>query len=135
MNYIFTDIDGVLNPSWSKKWNKKSVQIYNRICTDFNLIPILSSTWRTNHTLKQMNDIFEQQGVIHKIKDFTPFLPNEDRGVEIDEWLRNNDWNKYVIIDDSVSGITPYCSNIVKCRGWIGITEEEYDEVKRLMLI
>jgi hypothetical protein len=127
--YIFTDIDGVLNPTWKRQWSRKSVGIYNRICKDFELVPILSSTWRTNHTLQQMNAIFAEQGITAKIKDFTPNL-GDYRGIEIDEWLRENSWTKYVVIDDDVKNITPYVSNVIKVRGWIGLEEEHYEEVK-----
>lgn len=43
-NFIFTDIDSVLNPKFKKKWNKKSIDIYNKICQDFNLITVITST-------------------------------------------------------------------------------------------
>lgn len=42
--FIFTDIDGVLNPKFSKKWDKKCINIYNRICVDFKLLPVITST-------------------------------------------------------------------------------------------
>lgn len=130
--YIFTDIDGVLNVQWKKQWSKKSIDIYNRMCKDFNLVPILSSTWRTNHTLEQMNNIFKEQGIITQIHDFTPVL-NDYRGIEIEQYLRENQWSKYVVIDDSTRDITPYVSNVVKVRGWIGLEEEHYEEVKLIM--
>jgi len=39
--------------------------------------------------------------------------------------------DKWVVIDDNVSGITPFVSNVVKCRGWLGLTWDEYDEIKK----
>ena len=56
MNIIFTDIDGVLNPNWSNIWNKKCVAIYNKICKEFNLIPVITSTWRMNYTFEKLQD-------------------------------------------------------------------------------
>jgi hypothetical protein len=38
-----------------------------------------------------------------------------------------------MLIDDNISGITPYAGNVVKCRGWLGLTEEEYLEIKRTL--
>lgn len=133
MNIIFTDIDGVLNPSYSKSWSKNGIAIYNRICNDFNLIPVISSTWRRNHTLEQLQSIFYEQGINQNILDVTPDL-EDYRGIEIDQWLRENSWNKFVVIDDDTKQITPYVSNVVKVRGWIGLEEEHYDQIKRIMV-
>jgi len=41
--------------------------------------------------------------------------------------------DKWVVIDDNVSGITPFVSNVVKCRGWLGLTWDEYDEIKKIL--
>src|SRR3972149_11589050 len=111
-NFIFTGIDGVLNPHWKKKWSKNSVGIYNRMCADFDLMPVISSTWRANHTIPQLQAIFVEQGITAKIYDYTPVL-NEDRGLDIDHWLRENNWSKYVVIDDAIRNITPYVLNVV----------------------
>ena len=41
---IFTDLDGVLNPHWKTKWSKSSIQIYNQICQEYDLKPVITST-------------------------------------------------------------------------------------------
>lgn len=46
MNVIFTDIDGVLFNLTSPKWNKTAIYWYNRLCSEFNLKAVISSTWR-----------------------------------------------------------------------------------------
>ena len=53
--------------------------------------------------------------------------------IEIELWLRENQCDNWIVIDDNISGITPYVSNVVKCRGWMGLTEEEYEEIKRIL--
>jgi hypothetical protein len=135
MNVIFTDIDGVFNLAVSSKknWNYSSIEIYNRICEEFDLKPVITSTWRTNHTIKELQRIFDYWGIDTPIYDYTPILYSEPRGIEIDTWLRENPCNKWVVIDDNVSGITPFVSNVVKCRGWLGLTEDEYFEIKRIL--
>ena len=79
---IFTDIDGVLNPHWRKKWNKKSIDIYNRICKEYNLKPVITSTWRLNHTMKELQDIFTTQGIDIPIYDYTKHIDQSDRGLD-----------------------------------------------------
>ena len=135
MNVIFTDIDGVFNLAVSSKknWNYRSIEIYNRICEEFDLKPVITSTWRTNHTIKELQRVFDYWGIDTPIYDYTPILYSEPRGIEIDTWLRENPCDKWVVIDDNVSGITPFVSNVVKCRGWLGLTEDEYVEIKKIL--
>ena len=135
MNVIFTDIDGVFNLAVSSKknWNYSSIEIYNRICEEFDLKPVITSTWRTKHTIKELQRVFEYWGIEPEIYDYTPILYSEPRGIEIDVWLRENPCDKWVVIDDNVSGITPFVSNVVKCRGWLGLTEDEYFEIKKIL--
>ena len=135
MNVIFTDIDGVFNLAVSSKknWNYSSIEIYNRICEEFDLKPVITSTWRTNHTIKELQRVFDYWGIDTPIYDYTPILYSEPRGIEIDTWLRENPCDKWVVIDDNVSGITPFVSNVVKCRGWLGLTEDEYVEIKKIL--
>lgn len=131
-NFIFTDIDGVLNPKFNKNWNKKSIDIYNRICLDFNLIPVITSTWRIRYTIDELQIIFINQGILTKIHDYTPIL-NNDRGLEIKQYLDNNNYDKYVVIDDKISDIIPYVNNIIHVKGYIGLTEEHYIKINEII--
>lgn len=134
MNFIFTDIDGVLNTINRNEWNKKSIHFYNLLCKEFDLKPVITSTWRLNHTKKDLQRIFTEQGIHPDIYDFTPILPGEYRGEEIEMWLRNNTYSKFIILDDNTRDIDPIgLPNIVKCRGWIGFSEEEYNLAKKLL--
>jgi hypothetical protein len=136
MNYIFTDIDGVLNTINRTKWNQYSIELYNKVCLEFDLKPVISSTWRTNHSINQLQTIFIQNGLEVEIYDYTPFL-NEPRGLEIESWLHKNlnpIEDKWVVLDDSVRDITPYLNNVVKCRGWLGFTEDEYELVRKFFI-
>jgi hypothetical protein len=134
MRVIFTDIDGVLNPHWRKKWSKSAIILYNKICKEFDLRVVITSTWRTNHTIEQLQKIFTEQGIEIPIYDYTPHLDQEDRGLEIRQWLMENvDCIDWVIIDDKTSDIEPHVKNVVKCRSWIGLTKDEYEEIKKIL--
>lgn len=141
MRVIFTDIDGVLNPHWKTKWSKSAIDIYNKICKEYDLKPVITSTWRLNHTKQQLQEIFINQGIEAEIYDYTQLpvlLPNglylsKERGVEIKEWLESNIVSDWVIIDDKTSDIDPYVSNVIKCRSWVGLSESEYLEIKKLL--
>jgi len=133
MNIVFTDIDGVVNPHWKKKWCPKAVAVYCRICKDFNLKPVITSTWRLAHTKEELQKIFLEQGIDIEILDFTPHIDQADRGVEIKAWLESNKCDSYVVLDDKTSDIVGYVDNVVKTRSWIGLTSEEYDEVAKIL--
>jgi hypothetical protein len=133
MRVIFTDLDGVLNPHWKKNWSKSAVLIYNQICHEYDLKPVISSTWRINHTKEQLQNIFDEQGIEVEIYDYTPHLEQQNRGLEIKEWLKNNKVDNYVVIDDIVHNITPYVDNVIKVRSWVGLTTEEYIEMKKIL--
>jgi hypothetical protein len=137
MKYIFTDIDGVLNPHWKKNWCEKSILIYNRICRDFDLKPVITSTWRINHSKEDLQEIFYDQGIEAEIYDFTPNLSTNlykvDRGLEIRAWIDNNIVDNFVILDDVVHNITPHINNVIRIRNWVGLTEDEYHEIKNIL--
>lgn len=135
MNIVFTDIDGVLNTTSRTQWNKTSIELYNKLCQEFDLKPVISSTWRLNHTKEQLQKIFYEQGVNVEIYDYTDSFPGEGRGREIEDWIFNNSHKKFIILDDSVRDILTWgLPNVVKCRGWIGFSQEEYDLARIYLL-
>ena len=129
---IFTDIDGVLNPHWRKEWSKSSILIFNQLCEEYDLKVIISSTWREKHTKEELQKIFEEQGITSEIYDYTP-VRGTDRGLEIKEWLEKNPVDNWVIIDDITRNIEPHIGNVVKIRNWVGLTVEDYLEIKRIL--
>lgn len=133
MNIIFTDIDGVLNPHWRKKWDKTAIKIYNQLCREFNLLPVITSTWRINHSKEELQVIFDQQGIETPIYDYTPNLDMVERGLEIKAWLDVNTCDNYVVIDDRIHDIVEYVNNVVKCRSWLGLSKDEYLEIKNIL--
>ena len=37
--------------------------------------------------------------------------------MEIKQWLKDNKFDKYIIIDDKISDILPYFNNVIHCKG------------------
>jgi len=114
MRIIFTDIYGVLNPHLKIKLSKIAIDQYNKVCKDFDLTPVVTSTWRLNHTIEELQEIFTKQGITTPIYDFTPHIDQADRGIEIKEWLRNNSVANFVIIDDKTSDIERHINIVVQ---------------------
>jgi len=137
--YIFTDIDGVLNTisktNSGRSFCPLSATFYDELCQEFNLKPVITSTWRTKLSIKELQRVFLYEGITTDIYDFTPIITSEGRGGEIENWLQNNQWDDYIILDDNTRDIESYgLKNIVKCRGWIGFRKEEYEICRNILL-
>lgn len=131
--YIFTDIDGVLNTVTRNDWSSVSCGLYDDLCQEFGLLPVITSTWRIKNSTKQLQRIFDYQGITAEIHGVTPVL-NDGRGLEIQEFLRENPCDGYIILDDNVRDIESVgLENVVKCRSWLGFTSEEYEICREIL--
>jgi len=135
MNVIFTDIDGVFNTINRNQWSSLSVALYDDLCQEFNLKPVITSTWRTKLSIKDLQRVFLYEGITTTIYDYTPIIVSEGRGGEIENWLQSNQYDNYIILDDNTRDIESYgLKNIVKCRGWVGFGKEEYEICRNILL-
>jgi sensor histidine kinase YesM len=133
--FIFTDIDGVLNTNYKDEWNKPSIELYNRLCIEYNLKPVITSMWRISHTITELQEVFNKYGIVKPIYDYTPVFAGEGRGAEIEDWLRNNSYDGFIILDDNVRDIEEFgLPNIIKCRSWVGFSQEDYDKARGILL-
>ena len=116
MKVLFLDIDGVVLPfnvngKTRDDFDKKSVKVLNRIIEKTDCEIVVSSDWRNHCTLKQLENIFEYNGVIKKPIDITPNSIKYDmegldvgRVDEIKMWLDDNkekhNIEEYCAVDD-----------------------------------
>lgn len=132
MRIIFTDIDGVLQINNPKKWNKKCCKLYNDICKELKLKAVVTSTWRVRYSIKELQNIFIQQGIDIEIVGVTEVLGIE-RGEEIYEYIKSNSISEYVVIDDNIRDIVPFVNNVVAIeKSFIGLTEENCKQIKKI---
>ena len=133
MNVIFTDIDGVLQINNPKKWNKKCCKLYSDICNELDLKAVITSTWRVQYKLRELQEIFYSQGIDVEIVGTTDVLGIE-RGEEIAMWLSDNMISNYVVIDDNVKDILPFVNNVVTIKkSYEGITEDNINEIRNIV--
>lgn len=133
MNVIFTDIDGVLQINNPKKWNKKCCKLYSDICNELDLKAVITSTWRVQYKLRELQEIFYSQGIDVEIVGTTDVLGIE-RGEEIAMWLSDNMISNYVVIDDNVKDILPFVNNVVAIKkSYVGITEDNINEIRNIV--
>ena len=110
-----------------KELQSKSVAYFNTIVYTLKGKAVISSTWRSQFTIGELQDIFDKQGVIVEIIDYTPVINQADRGHEISTWLDDNEYEgQYLIIDDKIKDIEGYFSDcfIINCVDNLGVTEE-----------
>lgn len=93
---------------------------------------VISSTWRFSG-LQIMKDLWKDRNLPGEIIDITPTTQNEelinlyaepsaDRGYEIQEWLDNNKYDSYCIVDDDSDMLGH--QNFVQTNPKIGLTSK-----------
>lgn len=113
MKIIFLDIDGVMVTSRHMLQSKKyfghefdpaCVRSLQEILERTEAKIVVSSSWREGRTLKQLQSIFEING-IKNVVGMTPIIEGAIRGKEIKEYLNQIlniglEVDRFVIIDD-----------------------------------
>lgn len=105
MKIIFLDIDGVICVNWMEfvdefghGFHKDYVDNLAEIINSTGAKIVMSSTWR-KAGLNEMKRMWEMRDLPGELIDVTPVLWTK-RGEEIEEYLRENPCDKYVILDD-----------------------------------
>lgn len=162
MKVLFLDIDGVLNSEryyHSDEWknisskinngeqkysphfliDKKSIEVLNNLIKSMpDLSIIISSTWKRYGRYEQTKEYLIQNGFRFEsqIIDCTPELNSLKycRGDEIQLWLNKHlDVSNYCIIDDDNDMLSTQLENFVQINSEVGLTEEDCEEIKRIL--
>lgn len=133
---MFLDVDGVLitdkirGEDRNNKWgvdifDPQNVTILNEILVETDADIILSSDWKYDHSLIELQEMFIFNKVIKYPVSITPMFKTDamklegNRAGEIQEWLdkpnRNYKIDKFVIIDD-YDLREQFPNNFVYCR-------------------
>jgi hypothetical protein len=102
---ILLDIDGVLNvnfPShdeYGRCFHPNFVDNLKYIIDETGAKIVISSTWRFSG-LVIMKEMWEKRNLPGEIIDITPHIDICKRGEEIEYWLKNNEVDSFVIVDD-----------------------------------
>ena len=149
---IFLDFDGVVETIyWDKKEdgsftlnshklghnelnNKQAIGWLNELYSHIPYDVVISSTWRISMSLEQLQDLLINSGFNPNIKviGITPIL-HQQRGLEIQEWIDENNFNgKFIIIDDD-SDMCHLLPLLVRCDCQLGFTIYDYNKALRLL--
>ena len=115
MKLVFLDIDGVLvTPAECMQkmvridgdllhhFNPEAVSAINHVTETTGAKFVISSTWRM-HGIKILSKHFKNEAVLGEIVSITPRLNSYERGLEIMDWLANNESfevDAFSIVDD-----------------------------------
>ena len=97
-------------------FDQKAIKVLNQIIEQTDAEIVVSSDWRTWATLEELGEFYLSQGIIKKPIAFTPLMKDfadndfqlfwykrwmeRIRILEIKEWLKNNQVDKWVAVDD-----------------------------------
>ncbi|MBD3617529.1 MAG: hypothetical protein HUJ22_13270 [Gracilimonas sp.] len=150
---LFVDIDGVLNTeahlrrqiketgrSTNRSWCPTAMAHLKLLVEYYNGQIVVSSTWRYDHSLRQLKELFENNGVPGKyVIGVTPSLIYENsgkvtRGDEIRRWITDNlhteEIPRYAILDDMDEGLSRFGERFIQCDPEVGLADKE--KVKRV---
>jgi len=147
---IFLDIDGVLRThksdlEWSqllgvpiplsvydRRFDRKIVSYINEIVCYTRAKIVVTSTWRTKHSLEDLKQIFRDNGIVADVVGITDIGLN--RGEEIEQYISENEIENYVVIDDQVNDILKCIpkERVIKVDPIIGF--EEVDKAIDILL-
>ena len=144
MKVLFLDVDGVINSvrsavafdgyPWDvdeeniKQFDHVAITLIRRICRDTNCKIILSSTWRRSVGHKKLADALDLPVI-----DSTPTHMDATRGEEIAAWLRKNEVDKYVIIDDDADMLEEQLPYFVKVDPYNGLSYDNYTKILEIL--
>ena len=102
---VFLDIDGVLAPIRRQDrygdLDPACIRVLNEIVAAAGADVVVSSTWRYDKTVAELQAMLEAEGFAGRVLDKTPVGdPGTRRGDEIAAWLAEHDVGGFVIVDD-----------------------------------
>ncbi len=162
MKIVFLDIDGVLNTEsfvasvkeaedagrphpdgrgplspfptdgwWSDMLDREAVDLLNQVAPVASFV--ISSTWRINKSLEDMQNILNLAGLQGKVVGMTARLHGHERGKEISAFLTENpNMSDFVILDDR-DDMAPNEDRLVKTDSRTGLQPSHVDRILELL--
>lgn len=150
---IFLDIDGVLRPinsyigkdEYGQLFTEDCIQALRYLITMTGAYIVISSTWKASGLLI-MKEIWDKRNLPGEVIDITPnevdvvdsgaaeFYDLVDRGLEIEQWIKNNNFSgRYVIIDDITDFTEEQTKHYVKTDTNVGLTMDNVEQAINIL--
>lgn len=146
MSYIiFLDIDGVLRPTnefigsdeYGKYFNSDCISAFSYLLENIDAKIVISSTWKASG-LSVIKEMWTKRALPGFVIDITPnevdivnsglteYYDMVDRGMEIDQWIKDNNYTgKYIILDDVIDFTEEQKKHLIKCNPDTGLTADK----------
>ncbi len=148
MNIIFLDVDGVLNSQ------NKLIELYNKthkshsgmnfpfdencfenlkiLVEETNSKIVITSTWRKyQEKIKLLNSILDKYNLKQEVIGYIPIL-NQKREYEIKEYIKSNNVENFVIIDD-IKDMNDLNEYLVITTYKTGLTKENVEQAEKIL--
>lgn len=107
----------------------------NKLCEETDSVIVVSSTWRKNKTIEELQEILNYAGAKFKVVGLTPVCACRMRGCEIRSWLDQNGRDylpyDYVIIDDDSDMLLWQQGHFFQTDGYSGLTPNTCYRIKK----
>jgi hypothetical protein len=162
---IFLDIDGVLNSqlylvstraerigkserSINDDLDPQAVTRLNDLCASTGAKVVITSTWRLNRAVDELQSILESRGFTGEAIDKTEDLRRGEaadcilRGNEILHWIKGHpelcgapywDYKRYVILDDDSDFLYWQRDNLIITDPYCGLTPRDVFKARRVL--
>jgi hypothetical protein len=146
-NLLFLDFDGVIT-TLESKWEicPEKIKLLNKIVEQTDCRIVVSSTWRLNKTVEELQELLDGKGFTGRVIGKTPSLPYikfEDspiqfcRGEEIKYFLQKmterGNIKSYCIVDDDQDFLYTQRNNFVNTDSFKGISEQDIEKVINIL--
>ena len=138
-NIIFLDIDGVLNDN-IVRFNEESINALKELILRYNAKVVMITSWQGNGTVnirKRIEKRMEQLGIYNIdfiVPNFEGYildikLPNRLLGII--DYLKNNDIDNYVILDDEYyRDYKLVCLNHYRTKTFKGLSYKDLNKIE-----
>lgn len=150
---IFLDIDGVLRPlhsyigkdGYGQLFTKECLDAFKHLIDNTNAKIVISSTWKSSGLII-MKEMWEERNLPGEVIDITPnevdvvnsgaaeFYDLVDRGLEIEQWIKDNNFTgNYLIIDDIPDFNREQMNHYVKTDPRVGLTMNDVQKCLEIL--
>ena len=165
---VFLDIDGVVNtimaypnqveglnlkekegyyfdlcwPGDKRVSNKQAMTLVSKLCTDYKLDIVITSTWSIGHSLDEIRESLYSSGLKREVNIIGTTCTNmfKSRGFQIEAWLTNNklDYRTFpvIILDDDSDMLgfkTDFTKYLLQTNTYIGFSFADYIKAQEII--
>lgn len=131
---LFLDLDGVAHPAGCDR--REYMCRMNHLLDLVRRLPkleiVISSSWRKTLTIEKIRSFFYPE-IADRIVGMTPVItPKPEkygRYLEIQQYLREHPYDRWIALDDNSKLFPPGCDHLIKVNGKQGLDETTVSQI------